>query len=149
MAVQRIKDEAEKAKKELSSVSETDINLPYITVDTSGPKNLFMKLTRAKLEELVYDLVERSVGPCRQVLKDSGLQPSQIDEVVLVGGTTRVPMVQKKVEEIFGKKPNASVNPDEAVALGAAVQAGIIQGDVTDVVLLDVTPLSLGIETLG
>jgi molecular chaperone DnaK len=149
MAVQRIKDEAEKAKKELSSVSETDINLPYITVDASGPKNLFMKLTRAKFEELIYDLVERSVGPCKQVLKDSGLQPSQIDEVVLVGGSTRVPMVQKKVEELFGKKPNASVNPDEAVALGAAIQAGIIQGDVTDVLLLDVTPLSLGIETLG
>lgn len=149
MAVQRIRDEAEKAKKELSSVSETDINLPYITVDASGPKNLFMKLTRAKFEELIYDLVERSVTPCKQVLKDAGLQPSQINEVVLVGGSTRVPLVQKKVEEIFGKKPNASVNPDEAVALGAAIQAGIIQGDVTDVLLLDVTPLSLGIETLG
>ncbi|MFZ4461307.1 MAG: molecular chaperone DnaK [Patescibacteria group bacterium] len=149
MAVQRIKDEAEKAKKELSSLTETDINLPYITVDASGPKNLFMKLTRAKFEELIHDLVERSVEPCRKVLKDSGLQPSQIDEVVLVGGTTRVPLVLKKVEEIFGKKPNASVNPDEAVALGAAIQAGIIQGDVTDVLLLDVTPLSLGIETLG
>lgn len=149
MAVQRIRDEAEKAKKELSSVSETDINLPYITVDASGPKNLFMKLTRAKFEELIYDLVERSVMPCKQVLKDAGLQPSQINEVVLVGGSTRVPLVQKKVEEIFGKKPNASVNPDEAVALGAAIQAGIIQGDVTDVLLLDVTPLSLGIETLG
>lgn len=149
MAVQRIRDEAEKAKKELSSVSETDINLPYITVDTTGPKNLFMKLTRAKFEELIYDLIERSVAPCKQVLKDSGLQPSQINEVVLVGGSTRVPMVQKKVEEIFGKKPNASINPDEAVALGAAIQAGIIQGDVTDVLLLDVTPLSLGIETLG
>lgn len=149
MAVQRIKDEAEKAKKELSSVTETDINLPYITVDASGPKNLFIKLSRAKFEELIHDLVERSVEPCRKVLKDSGLQPSQIDEVVLVGGTTRVPLVLKKVEEIFGKKPNASVNPDEAVALGAAIQAGIIQGDVTDVLLLDVTPLSLGIETLG
>ncbi len=149
MAVQRIRDEAEKAKKELSSVTETDINLPYITVDASGPKNLFMKLTRAKFEELVFDLVEKSVGPCQKVLKDSGLQPSQIDEVVLVGGSTRVPLVQKKVEELFGKKPNASVNPDEAVALGAAIQAGIIQGDVTDVLLLDVTPLSLGIETLG
>lgn len=149
MAVQRIRDEAEKAKKELSSVSETDINLPYITVDASGPKNLFMKLTRAKFEELIHDLVERSVEPCKKVLKDSGLQPSQIDEVVLVGGSTRVPLVQKKVEELFGKKPNASVNPDEAVAIGAAIQAGIIQGDVTDVLLLDVTPLSLGIETLG
>ncbi len=148
MAVQRIRDEAEKAKKELSSVSETDINLPYITVDASGPKNLFMKLTRAKFEELIHDLVERSVEPCKKVLKDSGLQPSQIDEVVLVGWSTRVPLVQKKVEELFGKKPNASVNPDEAVAIGAAIQAGIIQGDVTDVLLLDVTPLSLGIETL-
>lgn len=149
MAVQRVKDEAEKAKKELSSASETDINLPYITVDTSGPKNLFMKLTRGKFEELIYDLVQRSVEPCRQVLKDSGLQASQIDEVILVGGSTRVPLVQKKVEEFFGKKPNNSVNPDEAVAAGAAIQAGIIQGDVKDVLLLDVTPLSLGIETLG
>ncbi len=149
MAVQRIRDEAEKAKKELSSVTETDINLPYITVDASGPKNLFMKLTRAKFEELAYELIERSVGPCKQVIKDSGLQISQIDEVVLVGGSTRVPAVQKKVEELFGRKPNATVNPDEAVALGAAIQAGIIQGDVTDVLLLDVTPLSLGIETLG
>ena len=149
MAVQRVKDEAEKAKKELSSATETDINLPYITVDSSGPKNLFMKLTRAKFEELIHALVERSVGPCKQVLKDSGLQSSQIDEVILVGGSTRVPLVVKKVEEIFGKKPNASVNPDEAVAIGAAVQAGVLQGDVTDVLLLDVTPLSLGIETLG
>lgn len=149
MAVQRIRDEAEKAKKELSTVTETEINLPYITVDSSGPKNLFMKLTRVKLEELIHDLVERSVAPCRQVLKDAGLQASQIDEVILVGGSTRVPMVIRKVEELFGKKPNASVNPDEAVALGAAIQAGIIRGDVKDVLLLDVTPLSLGIETLG
>lgn len=149
MAVQRVKDEAEKAKKELSTLSETDINLPYITVDASGPKNLFMKLTRAKFEELVYDLVLRSVEPCRKALADAGLQASQIDEVILVGGSTRVPAVVKKVEEIFGKKPNASVNPDEAVAVGAAIQAGIIRGDVTDVLLLDVTPLSLGIETLG
>ncbi|MFB0965370.1 MAG: molecular chaperone DnaK, partial [Patescibacteria group bacterium] len=149
MAVQRVKDEAEKAKKELSTLSETDINLPYITVDASGPKNLFMKLTRAKFEELVYDLVLRSVEPCRKALADAGLQASQIDEVILVGGSTRVPAVMKKVEEIFGKKPNASVNPDEAVAVGAAIQAGIIRGDVTDVLLLDVTPLSLGIETLG
>ncbi|MDQ1344050.1 MAG: molecular chaperone DnaK [Patescibacteria group bacterium] len=149
MAVQRVKDEAEKAKKELSTLSETDINLPYITVDQSGPKNLFMKLTRAKFEELVYDLVLRSVEPCRKALSDAGLQASQIDEVILVGGSTRVPAVMKKVEEIFGKKPNASVNPDEAVAVGAAIQAGIIRGDVTDVLLLDVTPLSLGIETLG
>lgn len=149
MAVQRIKDEAEKVKKELSTLSETDINLPYITVDASGPKNLFMKITRAKFEELVYDLVARSVEPCRKALSDAGLQASQIDEVILVGGSTRVPLVVKKVEEIFGKKPNASVNPDEAVAVGAAIQAGIIRGDVTDVLLLDVTPLSLGIETLG
>lgn len=149
MAVQRVKDEAEKAKKELSTLSETDINLPYITVDASGPKNLFMKLTRAKFEELIYDLVERSVEPCRKALSDAGLQASQIDEVILVGGSTRVPLVAKKVEEIFKKKPNASVNPDEAVAVGAGIQAGIIRGDVTDVLLLDVTPLSLGIETLG
>ena len=148
-AVQRIKDEAEKAKKELSTLTETEINLPYITIDSTGPKNLFLKLTRAKFEELVYDLVERSMGPCRQALKDAGLQPSQIDEAILVGGSTRVPLVMKKVEEIFGKKPNAGVNPDEAVALGAAIQAGIIQGDVKDVLLLDVTSLSLGIETLG
>ncbi len=149
MAVQRVKDEAEKAKKELSTLTETDINLPYITVDASGPKNLFMKLTRAKFEELIYDLVQRSVEPCRKALADAGLQASQIDEVILVGGSTRVPAVMKKVEEVFGKKPNASVNPDEAVAVGAAIQAGIIRGDVTDVLLLDVTPLSLGIETLG
>lgn len=149
MAVQRVRDEAEKAKKELSSVSEVDINLPYITVDVSGPKNLFMKITRAKFEELISDLVERSIEPCRKVLKDAGLQASQIDEVILVGGSTRVPLVRQKVEAFFGKTPNNSVHPDEAVAVGAAVQAGIIQGDVTDVLLLDVTPLSLGIETLG
>lgn len=149
MAVQRVRDEAEKVKKELSAATEVDINLPYITVDTSGPKNLFMKLTRAKFEELISDLVERSIEPCRKVLKDSGLQASQIDEVILVGGSTRVPLVRAKVEAFFGKTPNNSVHPDEAVAIGAAVQAGIIQGDVTDVLLLDVTPLSLGIETLG
>ena len=149
MAVQRVKDEAEKAKKELSTVSETEINLPYITVDASGPKNLFMKLTRAKYEELIYDLVERTLEPCRKVLKDAGLQANQIDEVILVGGSTRIPMVVKKLEEFFGKKANSSVNPDEAVALGAAIQAGIITGDVKDILLLDVTPLSLGIETLG
>ncbi|MCK9272128.1 molecular chaperone DnaK [Candidatus Gracilibacteria bacterium] len=149
MAVQRIKDEAEKAKKELSATTETEINLPYITVDTSGPKNLFLKITRAKFEELIYDLVERSMAPCKKVLKDSGLQASQIDEIILVGGSTRVPLVLKKVEEFFGKKSNSSVNPDEAVALGAAIQGGIITGDVKDVLLLDVTPLSLGIETLG
>jgi len=149
MAVQRIKDEAEKAKKELSATTETEINLPYITVDTSGPKNLFLKITRAKFEELIYDLVERSMAPCKKVLKDSGLQASQIDEIILVWGSTRVPLVLKKVEEFFGKKSNSSVNPDEAVALWAAIQWGIITGDVKDVLLLDVTPLSLGIETLG
>jgi len=149
MAVQRVKDEAEKAKKELSSVSETEINLPYITVDASGPKNLFMKLTRAKFEELIYDLVERTMEPCRKVLKDAGLTANQIDEVILVGGSTRIPLVVTKLEEFFGKKANSSVNPDEAVALGAAIQAGIITGDVKDILLLDVTPLSLGIETLG
>lgn len=149
MAVQRIKDEAEKAKKELSATTETEINLPYITVDTSGPKNLFLKITRAKFEELIYDLVERSMAPCKKVLKDSGLQASQIDEIILVWGSTRVPLVLKKVEEFFGKKSNSSVNPDEAVALWAAIQGWIITGDVKDVLLLDVTPLSLGIETLG
>lgn len=149
MAVQRVKDEAEKAKKELSSTTETEINLPYITVDSTGPKNLFMKITRAKFEELIYDLVERSLEPCRKVLKDSGLQASQIDEVIIVWGSTRVPLVLKKLEDFFGKKANSSVNPDEAVALGAAIQAGIISWDVKDVLLLDVTPLSLGIETLG
>lgn len=149
MAVQRVKDEAEKAKKELSSMTETEINLPYITVDATGPKNLFMKITRAKFEELIYDLVERSLEPCRKVLKDSGLQASQIDEVIIVWGSTRVPLVLKKLEDFFGKKANSSVNPDEAVALGAAIQAGIISWDVKDVLLLDVTPLSLGIETLG
>ncbi len=148
MAVQRVKDEAEKAKKELSSTTETEINLPYITVDSSGPKNLFMKLTRAKLEELIYDLVEKSVEPCRKVLKDAWLQTSQIDEVILVGWSTRVPLVIKKVEEFFGKKANASINPDEAVAMWAAIQAGIITWDVKDILLLDVTPLSLWIETL-
>ena len=149
MAVQRIRDEAEKAKKELSSATETEINLPYITMDESGPKNLLLKLTRAKFEELVGDLVERSIEPCRKVLSDAGLQANQIDEIILVGGSTRVPLVLAKVEQFFGKKPNSSVNPDEAVAIGAAVQAGIISGDVRDVLLLDVAPLSLGIETLG
>lgn len=149
MAVQRVKDEAEKAKKELSSTTETEINLPYITVDATGPKNLFMKITRAKFEELISDLVERSIEPCKKVLKDAGLQASQINEVILVGGSTRVPLVLQKVEQFFGKKANSSVNPDEAVALGAAIQAWILTWDVKDVLLLDVTPLSLGIETLG
>nr|MDD3720271.1 molecular chaperone DnaK [Candidatus Gracilibacteria bacterium] len=149
MALQRIRDEAEKAKKELSSTTEYDVNLPYITVDSSGPKNLFMTITRAKFESLISDLVEKSLEPCRKVLKDSGLKASDLHQVILVGGSTRIPLVQKKVEEFFGKKPNNSVNPDEAVAVGAAVQAGIIGGDVTDVLLLDVTPLTLGIETMG
>lgn len=149
MAIQRVRDEAEKAKKELSSSTETEINLPYITMDESGPKNLLVKISRAKFEELVGDAIERTIEPCKKVLEDAGLQASQIDEVILVGGSTRVPLVQKKVEDFFGKAPNNSVNPDEAVAMGAAIQAGIIGGDVTDVLLLDVTPLSLGIETLG
>lgn len=149
MALQRVRDEAEKAKKELSSTTEYDINLPYITVDSSGPKNMFMKITRAKFESLIGDLVERSIEPCRKVMKDAGLDVNQIHEVIMVGGSTRVPMVQQKVEQFFGKKPNNSVNPDEAVALGAAIQGGIIGGDVTDVLLLDVTPLTLGIETMG
>ncbi|MGE4444258.1 MAG: molecular chaperone DnaK [Candidatus Altimarinota bacterium] len=149
MALQRVRDEAEKAKKELSSTTSYDINLPYITVDTTGPKNLMMTITRVKFEELISDLVERSIEPCRKVLKDAGLSASDLDQVLLVGGSTRVPLVVKKVEEFFGKKPNAGINPDESVAMGAAVQAGIIGGDVTDVLLLDVTPLSLSIETMG
>ncbi|MDD5213480.1 MAG: molecular chaperone DnaK [Candidatus Gracilibacteria bacterium] len=149
MALQRVRDEAEKAKKELSSTTSYDVNLPYITVDASGPKNLMMTISRSKFEELITPLVERSIEPCKKVLADSGLKASELNEIILVGGSTRVPLVIKKVEEFFGKKPNAGVNPDEAVALGAAIQAGIIQGDVKDVLLLDVTPLTLGIETLG
>lgn len=149
MALQRIRDEAEKAKKELSSTTEYDINLPYITVDSSGPKNLMMTLSRAKFESLVSDLVEKSIEPCKKVLKDAGLTANDLHHVIMVGGSTRTPMVQKKVEEFFGKKPNNSVNPDEAVAIWAAIQAGIIGWDVTDVLLLDVTPLTLGIETMG
>jgi molecular chaperone DnaK len=149
MALQRVRDEAEKAKKELSSTSDYDINLPYITVDSSGPKNLMMTLTRAKFEELIGDLVERSIAPCKAVLKDAGLKASDLNQVLLVGGSTRVPLVQQKVEAFFGRKPNTGINPDESVAMGAAIQAGIIGGDVTDVLLLDVTPLSLGIETMG
>ncbi len=148
MALQRVRDEAEKAKKELSSTTSYDINLPYITVDSSGPKNLMMTITRAKFEELVWDFVEKSLEPCKKVLEDAWLQASELDQVLLVWGSTRVPLVQQKVEAFFGKKPNASVNPDEAVALWAAVQAGIIGWDVTDVLLLDVTPLTLGIETM-
>jgi molecular chaperone DnaK len=149
MAMQRLKEAAEKAKIELSSAMETEVNLPFITADQNGPKHLNLRLTRAKLEQLVDDLIRRSAGPCRQALKDSGLESSQIDEVVLVGGQTRMPAIQALVKEIFGKEPNKGVNPDEVVAVGAAVQGGVLRGDVKDMLLLDVTPLSLGIETLG
>ncbi|MFH1349785.1 MAG: molecular chaperone DnaK [Pseudomonadota bacterium] len=149
MALQRLKEAAEKAKMELSSSQETDINLPFITADASGPKHLNIKLTRAKLEALVDDLIQKVVGPCNTALKDSGLKLSDIDEVILVGGMTRMPKVQQKVKEVFGKEPNKGVNPDEVVAVGAAIQGGVLKGDVKDVLLLDVTPLSLGIETLG
>jgi molecular chaperone DnaK len=149
MAMQRLKEAAEKAKCELSTVAETEINLPFITADASGPKHLLMKLTRAKFEQMIEDLVERSVEPCKQALRDASLTPSDIDEVVLVGGSTRVPLVQQVVKRLFNKEPNKSVNPDEVVAVGAAVQGGVLAGDVKDVLLLDVTPLSLGIETLG
>ncbi len=149
LAVQRLKEAAEKAKIELSSGQQTEINLPYITADASGPKHLALKLTRAKLESLVEDLVNRTVEPCRVALKDAGLSISEIDEVILVGGQTRMPLVQKSVKDLFGKEPRKDVNPDEAVAVGAAIQGGVLAGDVKDVLLLDVTPLSLGIETLG
>jgi molecular chaperone DnaK len=149
MALQRLKEAAEKAKMELSSSQETDINLPFITADASGPKHLTMKLTRAKLEAIVDDLVEKTAEPCRIALRDSGLKVSEIDEVILVGGMTRMPKVQQKVKELFGKEPSKGVNPDEVVAVGAAIQAGVWKGEVKDVLLLDVTPLSLGIETLG
>jgi len=149
MALQRLKEAAEKAKMELSSSTETSINLPFITADASGPKHLDVKLTRAKLESLVADLLDNLEGPCKKALKEANLGPDGVDEVVLVGGMTRMPAVQERVEKIFGKKPHKGVNPDEVVAMGAAVQAGVLQGDVNDVLLLDVTPLSLGIETLG
>jgi len=149
MALQRIKEAAEKAKMELSTVFETDINLPFVTADASGPKHLTMKLTRAKLEALVEDLIEKTVEPCRTALKDANLSVKDIDEVILVGGMTRMPKVQQKVKEIFEKEPHKGVNPDEVVAIGAAIQGGVLSGDVKDVLLLDVTPLSLGIETLG
>ncbi len=149
MALQRLKEAAEKAKKELSTLMQTDINLPFITADQTGPKHLVMTLTRAKLEQLVGDLVEKSLGPCEQALKDAKLSTSDIDEVVLVGGQTRMPLVQETVRKFFGKEPNKTVNPDEVVSVGAAIQAAVLGGEVTDVLLLDVTPLTLGIETLG
>jgi molecular chaperone DnaK len=149
MAVQRLREAAEKAKIELSSAQETDINLPFITADAAGPKHLNIKLTRSKLEQMVEDLLERSVEPCKQALKDAGVTADNIDEVVLVGGQTRMPAVQNLVQELFGKEPHKGVNPDEVVAIGAAVQGGVLSGDVKDMLLLDVTPLSLGIETLG
>lgn len=149
MALQRLKEAAEKAKIELSTAQESDINLPFITADQSGPKHLQMKLTRAKFEQMTEDLVKRSMEPCRKALEDAGLKASQIDEVVLVGGSTRIPAIQKAVKDFFGKEPNRTVNPDEVVAIGAAIQGGVLSGDVKEVLLLDVTPLSLGIETLG
>ena len=149
MALQRLKEAAETAKKELSSSKQTDINLPFITADSSGPKHLNLVLTQAKFEDLVSDLVDRTVEPCLQAMKDANLSKSDIDEVILVGGSTRIPKIQEKVKEVFGKEPNKSVNPDEVVALGAAIQGGVLSGDVDDILLLDVTPLSLGIETLG
>jgi len=149
MALQRLKEAAEKAKIELSSATQTEINLPFITADASGPKHLTMKLTRAKLEALVEDLVSRTIAPCKEALKDAGLSAGEIDEVVLVGGMTRMPRIKDVVQQFFGREPHQGVNPDEVVAMGAAIQAGVLQGDVKDVLLLDVTPLSLGIETLG
>jgi len=149
MALQRLKEAAEKAKCELSTVQQTEVNLPFITADASGPKHLNITLTRAKLEQLVMDLVEKSLGPCHQALADAGKTPSQIDEVVLVGGQTRMPLVHEKVKQFFGREPHKGVNPDEVVAIGAAIQAGVLKGEVKDVLLLDVTPLTLGIETLG
>jgi molecular chaperone DnaK len=149
MALQRLKEAAEKAKIELSTLLETEVNLPFLTADASGPKHLNIKLTRARFEQMVDDILQRTVGPCKQALQDAGITPKDIDEVVLVGGSTRIPKVQQIVRDLFGKECNKSVNPDEVVAIGAAVQGGVLGGEVKDVLLLDVTPLSLGIETLG
>jgi molecular chaperone DnaK len=149
MALQRLKEAAEKAKVELSSTMETEINLPFITADATGPKHLSLRLSRSKFEQLVEDLIKRTVGPCKQAMQDAGLSPKEIDAIVLVGGSTRIPMVQDVVQDIFGKEPHKGVNPDEVVAVGAAIQAGVLGGEVKDLLLLDVTPLSLGIETLG
>jgi len=149
MALQRLKEAAEKAKMELSTLLEADINLPFITADASGPKHLQMKLTRARFEQMVEDIIQRSVGPCKQAMSDAGVTPQQIDEVVMVGGQTRMPRIQQLVRDLFGREPHKGVNPDEVVAVGAAVQGGVLGGEVKDVLLLDVTPLSLGIETLG
>jgi len=149
MALQRLKEAGEKAKMELSTVVESDLNLPFITADQTGPKHMQMKLTRAKFEQLVEDLLQKTVGPVKQALSDASLDPSKIDEVVLVGGSTRIPRVQQIVKDLFGKEPHKGVNPDEVVAVGAAIQAGVLAGEVKDLLLLDVTPLSLGIETLG
>ncbi|HEX2525968.1 MAG TPA: Hsp70 family protein, partial [Geminicoccus sp.] len=149
LALQRLKEAAEKAKIELSTATQTEVNLPFITADASGPKHLTMKISRSKLEMLVDDLIERTIEPCKKALRDAGLTSSQIEEVILVGGMTRMPKVVEKVRQFFGKEPNKSVNPDEVVAVGAAIQGGVLSGEVKDVLLLDVTPLSLGIETLG
>ncbi|KAK6048430.1 DnaK family protein, partial [Cooperia oncophora] len=149
MAMQRLREAAEKAKCELSSTTQTDINLPYLTMDASGPKHMTLKLTRAKFEQLVADLIKRTVEPCRKAMHDAEVKPSEIAEVLLVGGMSRMPKVQQTVQEVFGRTPSKAVNPDEAVAMGAAIQGAVLAGDVTDVLLLDVTPLSLGIETLG